>query len=77
MVIRIKVIPKSKRNFVQETKSGVKVYVTSPAEKGRANVAAINLLSKHYKVKKYHINILSGLHSREKVVELPNHAGQP
>ncbi|MDD5006226.1 MAG: DUF167 domain-containing protein [Candidatus Omnitrophica bacterium] len=71
-IINIKVIPKAKKNLVKETKNGLRVYVTSPAEKGKANVAFVNLLSKFLNVKKYDINIISGQHSRDKVIEIPN-----
>jgi len=72
MIINIKVISKAKRNLVKETKNGLKVYVTSPPEKGRANVAVIEELSKHLKIKNYQINIISGQHSKNKVIEIPN-----
>ena len=72
MIINIKVVLKAKNNLVKETENGLKVYVTSPPEKGKANVAVINLLSKFLNVKKYQINIISGQHSREKVIEIPN-----
>ncbi|MFH1622491.1 MAG: DUF167 domain-containing protein [Candidatus Omnitrophota bacterium] len=72
MIINIRVINKAKQNLVKETKDGLKVYVTSAPEKGRANVAVIEQLSKYLKVKKYEINILSGQHSRHKVIEIPN-----
>jgi len=73
MIINIKVISKAKKNMVKETKSGLRVYVTSAPEKGKANVAVVDLLSKFLKVKKYHINIISGQHSRSKTIEIPNH----
>lgn len=72
MIIDIKVTSRAKKNLIKETKSGLKVYVTSPPEKGQANVAVINLLSEYLKVKKFDINILSGQHSRNKVIEIPN-----
>lgn len=72
MIINIKVFHKAKRNVVKETKNGFKVYVTSSPEKGKANVAVINLLSKFFKIKNYHINIISGQHSKQKVIEIPN-----
>ena len=71
MVINIRVVNKAKRNLVKEFAGGLKVYVTSAPEKGRANVAVINELSKYLKVKNYEINILSGQHSRNKVIEVP------
>ncbi|MFC1754175.1 DUF167 domain-containing protein [Thermoproteota archaeon] len=69
--INIKVFSKAKKDMVKETKNGLKVYVTSPPEKGRANVAVINVLSKYLNVKKYHITIVSGQHSKEKVIGIP------
>ncbi len=72
MIIDIRVINRAKRNLVKEIKGGLKVYVTTAPEKGRANVAVIELLSKYLKVKKYEINILSGQHSRHKVIEVPD-----
>lgn len=72
MIINVKVIPKAKKNMTKETKSGLKVYVTSSPEKGRANVAVINELSRFLDVKKYQINIISGQHSKNKVIEIPN-----
>lgn len=77
MIINIKVFNKAKRNLVKETKNGLKVYVTSPPEKGKANVAVINLLSEHFNVKKYHINILNGQHSKQKVIEIPTPKNKP
>jgi uncharacterized protein (TIGR00251 family) len=72
MIINVKVISKAKKNLVKQTKDGLKVYVTSPPEKGRANVAVINILSDFLKVKKYKINIINGQHSKNKVIEIPN-----
>jgi len=73
MIINVRVIPKAKQNVVKETSNGLRVYVTAPPEKGKANVAVVNLLSKHFDVKKYHINIVSGQHTKDKVFEIPNH----
>jgi uncharacterized protein (TIGR00251 family) len=72
MIINIKVISKAKRNLIKETGGGLKVYVTSPPEKGRANVAVIRELSKYFNIKNYQINIISGQHSKNKVIEIPN-----
>jgi len=73
MIVHIKVIAKAKKNLVKEVKDGLKVYVTSPPEKGKANVAVIEQLSKHFGIKNYQINIVSGQHSKNKVIEIPNH----
>ena len=77
MIINIKVVTKAKRNCVIQTKDGLKVYVTSAPEKGRANVAVINLLSEFLKVKEYEINIINGQHSRNKIIEIPDSSTHP
>lgn len=48
----------------------LKVYVTSVPENGKTNKYVIELLSKHYKIAKSRINILSGLTSKEKIIEI-------
>ncbi|TSC81653.1 MAG: hypothetical protein G01um101420_935 [Parcubacteria group bacterium Gr01-1014_20] len=47
-----------------------KVYVSAPPEKGRANERLISLLSTYFKIRKNSISIISGLKSKEKIVEI-------
>jgi uncharacterized protein len=70
MVFNIRVSPRSSRNRVEQTGNTLKVYLTKPAADGLANSQLIDLLSKHFKIKKYQINIKSGLKSRNKLVEI-------
>ena len=66
----IRVIPKAKQAKVVEEGWGLKVYVTAAAEKGKANKAVIEVLANHFGVKKDCIRFITGLRSRNKVVEI-------
>jgi len=70
MRIEIKVIPKSSRNLVKEENGRLKVYVTAPRDKNKANKAVIEELAVHLNVKKNRLSIIQGEHSSVKVVEI-------
>ena len=70
MLLDIRVIPKASRNLVKEEDRRLKVYLTSPAQDGKANAQLIELLSKHLKVKKYQVKIIRGEKSRDKKVRI-------
>ena len=67
---KIKVIPKAKRNAVQEEEGRLRVRVTAPAVGGKANNAVIALLAEHFGVKKSKVKIVRGEKSREKLVRI-------
>lgn len=67
---QIKVIPRSSRNEVQEiSPDQLKVKLTTPPIDGKANEALIEVLAKHYKIRKSSIRIVTGFQSKIKVVE--------
>jgi len=69
--IKILVIPNAKRpEIIELDDNSLKIKLKSPAEGGRANKELISVLSKHYKVSKSKINIISGEKSRNKIIEL-------
>jgi len=75
MKISIKVVPGAKQNeisddFDEARTRIIKVRVNQPAEDGKANKAAIELLAKYFKVKKSAVSIISGETSRNKIVEI-------
>ena len=70
MIFSIRVSPRSSRNHVEQIKDTLKVYLTKPAQEGLANAQLIDILSKHFKIKKYQISIKSGAKSRNKLVEI-------
>lgn len=71
MRIELKVIPGAKQNgIVGWHGDRLKVRVTAPAEKGKANDAVIALLADALNIAKSNISILSGHGAREKTVEV-------
>lgn len=68
MRIKIKVIPNSRRNEVLDAgEKQLIVRVKEKAEKGKANLAVINLLKKHFRRK---VRIVSGFSGKMKVIEV-------
>ena len=72
MKIAIKVTPGAKKNELKEEGELVKVYLTAPPIDGRANEALIRFLAQYFKVKACDIEILKGLKSRHKIVNIGN-----
>ena len=52
MEIKVKVIPNSSKQEVKPEKGILKVYLNSPPAEGRANKELIEVLAKHFKIKK-------------------------
>lgn len=50
--------------------SMLKVAVTAPPEKGKANAALVKLLSKRWKIPKSEISIIKGVTERRKTVHI-------
>ncbi|MEI6831880.1 MAG: DUF167 domain-containing protein [Candidatus Omnitrophota bacterium] len=70
MIFDVRVTPRASRNRVEQVGNKLKVYLTSPAQDGRANNQLIDLLSAYFKIKKYKIIIKSGDKSRNKLVSV-------
>ncbi|MDD2654005.1 MAG: DUF167 domain-containing protein [Candidatus Omnitrophica bacterium] len=70
MIINIKVVASAKKNLIKKENDYLKVYVSSPAVEGKANKAVLELLCKHFGVKKDKIFIIKGLRSSRKSVEI-------
>jgi uncharacterized protein len=70
MIFNVHVNPGSSFTRVQEQGKNLKVYLTKRAYSGIANKQLIDLLSAHFKIKKYQIKIKSGEKSRNKLVEI-------
>ncbi len=74
MILEVRVIPQAKRNLIKKENGLIKVYLTKPAQDGRANAQLIEFLSKQLKIKKYQVRIVKGEASRHKVVEIDGDA---
>lgn len=76
MKLSIKITPNAKKNEVTEDivdmfgMRCLKVKVNQPPEDGKANGALIELLAGYLDVRKSKIKIVSGLTSRNKIVEV-------
>jgi hypothetical protein len=70
MKIKVRVVPRAKKEKVEEVDGGLKVYMNEPAIEGRANKKLIEILADHYGIKKYNIKIVLGEKQRDKVMEI-------
>lgn len=70
MKIQIKVIAGAKKALWKEEGGLIKVYLTALAVEGRANEALVDFLAGHFGVKKSAIEIVKGLKSHYKVVNI-------
>ena len=69
--ISIKVKPNSKKDIVEQTgENQYNVRVKEKAIEGRANEAAIALLSKYFGVSKNNITVIVGTKNRNKIVAI-------
>ncbi len=70
MLVKVRVIPRAKREEVIPEGDSLVVKVREPPEGGRANGRVIELLAKHFGVPKSHVEIVRGHRSREKLVKV-------
>jgi hypothetical protein len=71
MKISVKVIPSAKVEKVQPSLGGsLKIWLRARPKEGEANKALVKLLSKYFDTPKSQINIVSGLTSKNKIVEI-------
>lgn len=71
MKISVRVKPRSRSNdIMQISENYFEVKVTSPPEKGKANEKVIELLSKELCIPKSKLHIVSGMNSRNKIIEI-------
>ncbi|MBS1950084.1 MAG: hypothetical protein OJF59_002267 [Cytophagales bacterium] len=69
-LINIKVIPNARKNTVTPEGDRLKVHVQAPANDGKANEVVLQVLARHFSVKKNQVLIRRGEKSRNKVVEI-------
>ncbi len=71
MRLHVKVVPKSSRNCVAGwIGDTLKVCVTAPPEKGKANMAVEEVLAEALGLPREHVRIIIGKASTRKVVEV-------
>ncbi len=79
IILKVYLQPKSSKDEVAGPyRDGIKVKVTAPPVEGKANEALIRFLAREYGIPPSRIEIIRGLHSREKTLKisggLPNKA---
>jgi uncharacterized protein (TIGR00251 family) len=70
MKIKLRVIPRAKKERVEESASGLRVYVNQPAVEGKANKRLLEVLAAYLKVRKSSLSIIKGKTSRDKIIEI-------
>ena len=71
VLLPLHVVTRAGKNETRGAHAGaLKVYVTAPPDKGRANKAVIKLLAKTFKTARSGITLKSGEKSRTKVVHI-------
>lgn len=71
IIIEVRVLPRSsKKEVVGVADNVVKVKLTAPPVDGAANEQLVEVLSRHFKVKKSGIMILKGESSKRKTVKI-------
>ncbi|MFC1515117.1 DUF167 domain-containing protein [Candidatus Omnitrophota bacterium] len=70
MRITIRVIPRAKKERVEKSHNGLKVYVSQAPVDGKANKRLLEVLAAHLKVKRSSLSIVKGTTSRDKIIEI-------
>lgn len=69
--LKIYLQPRSSKNeIVGSYRDGIKVRITAPPVEGRANEALVRFLAGELKIPASQIEIVRGLHSREKTIRI-------
>jgi uncharacterized protein (TIGR00251 family) len=70
MKIQVKVKPNSKAEELSQEGDSFIAKVKEPPKEGKANQAVIKLVAEHFGISQSKVRILSGLRSRNKVIEI-------
>lgn len=70
MKVQVRVFAGSRRVEVNAQDGFLKVYLTAPPLDGRANDALIEVLARHFAVRRSAISIIKGLKSRDKIISI-------
>ncbi|MCF7848965.1 MAG: DUF167 family protein [Kiritimatiellales bacterium] len=73
IVINLRIIPRAAKNAVQGLHGdALKIRLQAPPVEGKANQALVKFLSKHWKIPRADIEILSGETGRNKRIRIRN-----
>jgi len=74
--IPVRVIPNAKRVRFERLGRILKVWVDAPARDGKANRRLVEIIANKSGAKKSEIRIVRGEKSKEKIIEVPDHAAK-
>ena len=69
-VIRVKVVTSASKEKIIETEDFLKIYLTLPPQKGKANKRLLELLCGYLNVRKSSLKIIKGATSPLKLIEV-------
>ena len=69
-ILRVRVVPRAKKNDIKTDAGGYKVYLTAAPTDGKANKALLKLLADHLNVKRSQLMIIRGEKSRDKAIKI-------
>ena len=72
--VHLKPNSRHREEVVTNDDGSLTIYTKAPAIEGRANLAAVKLLAKHFGVSSSKVKLLRGVASRYKVFEVDNKA---
>lgn len=71
MIINVKAKPSSSiEEILKLDENNFEIHIKEKAEKNKANLALIKLLSKYFNVPTSNIRILKGINSKNKIIEI-------
>ena len=71
IILKVYLQPKSSKNqIVGPYRDGIKVKVTAPPIRGKANEALIKFLAKEFRISASAVEIIKGHNSREKIIRI-------
>ncbi len=70
MILDVKVVPGAKKNLFKQEAGQIKIYLTAPPLEGKANALLVRFLAEHFNVRKQDIEIIKGLKSRRKTINI-------
>ena len=67
-LVRVRVIPNSKHSSIEKKEDEIRVKVTSPAQKGKANRELLRILYRTFRTRD--IEIIRGMTSQRKLIRI-------
>ncbi len=73
LILNLRVVPRASKNAIQgRLGDALKVRIQAPPVEGKANAYLVKFLSKHWKIPRRDIEILSGETGRNKRIRIAN-----